>query len=115
MQPSRKKELLAAYKQRPSQGGLYCIACAESGKRFIDFTVDLSGMKNRFSFCTATGTPFHHCMRADEKRYGASAFTFEVLESIPQKEGENLQDYREGLKILCDACRSQIPPENLYV
>ncbi len=114
MNPSRKKELLSEYKQKEKNGGIYAIRCSANDKRWIDCTQDLPGMKNRFDFCVLTNTALHHALQKDWKTYGAGAFTFDTLETVPPKEGELEADYKHGLELLRDCLRDECPPELRY-
>lgn len=114
MDTSRKKELINAYKQQEKEGGVFAVNCTVSGKRWIDCTRNLAGMKNRLEFCVLTNSPIHHCLQADWKAYGPSSFVFEVLETVTPKEGESLQDYQRGLELLRDYLREECPAEKRY-
>ncbi len=114
MDPSRKKELVNAYKQKEKEGGVYCIRCTKTGKQWIDCTQDLAGMKNRLDFCILTNTAIHHALQADWNTQGASSFVFEVLEAAVPKEGQTSQDYQRDLELLRDLFREECPPEKRY-
>lgn len=114
MNPSRKKEILQSYKLQGMQGGVYAIHCTANGKRWIDCATNLVGMENRLSFSIQTNSPPIHQLQKDWEAYGASAFVFEVLETMPQKEEETPQDYRDSLALLRDCHRSEYPADQLY-
>lgn len=114
MNISRKKELVDAYKQREIIGGIYAIVCEKTGKRMIDCTADLAGAKNRFAFSASTQTCIFHSLQADWNQHGASAFSFQVLETLPKQEDETLADYKKGLALLRDCIREETPVDRLY-
>lgn len=115
MDSSRKKELINAYKQKAPTGGVFAVRCTATGKRWIDSTRDLAGMKNRFDFSVLTNAPIHHCLQADWRAHGASCFAYEVLETLAPKEGELPQDYRHSLEVLRDCLREEDPQEERYL
>lgn len=95
-----KKALKEQYKNRVCTGGIYCIKCAESSKRWIRSTIDLSGSKNRFDFSVSTNSCPEIYMREDWNRYGASSFAFEILEEITKKETQSNQEFADDIEIL---------------
>lgn len=114
MNPANRKEMVEAYKQREVVGGVYAICCQPTGKRMIETTTDLKGIRNRFDFSVNMNTCIHHVLQGDWKAYGASAFSFEVLETVPKKEEESMEDYQKGLKLLRDMLREETPADGLY-
>ena len=114
MDSSRKKALADAYKQREILGGVYAIGCSSGGKRLLDMTTDLAGAKNRFQFSASTGLCPHHSLKEDWERFGAKAFSFEVVETLPKKEEESAGEYRESLSALLEMVRQGISAEELY-
>ena len=115
MQPTRKKELRDAYKQREIVGGIYCILCAATGKRWIEMTTDMAGAKNRFLFSVQMNSCIHPALSKDWTAYGAAAFSFEALETVAKREDEALSDYKDGLLYLRDCHRTECPPGDLYL
>lgn len=114
MNPSKKKDLIDAYKRREIVGGVYAIRCTATGRRMIELTTDLQGAQNRFDFSIQANTCLHHLMQADYKAHGAASFSFEVLERVPKKEEEAIADYQKGLALLRDCLREECPPGQLY-
>ena len=100
MDASRKKELVNTYKQRDIAGGVYAIVCSPTGNRLLDAAVDLAGAENRFQFSVNTNLCPHHSLQKDWREYGSGSFSFEVVETLPKKEEETMQEYRESLKAL---------------
>ena len=114
MNPSHKKDLIAAYKQQKRLGGVYTVRCTDNQKQWIECTPNMEGMKNRFNFCVSTNVCIYHALQADWSRLGSSAFQFEVLESLPQKEDISPADYQEELRLLRDCLRAEVPAELQY-
>lgn len=95
-----KKALKEQYKNRVCTGGIYCIKCAESLKKWIRSTIDLSGSKNRFDFSIATNSCPETYMKEDWNLYGASSFAFEILEEITKKETQSYQEFAYDIEAL---------------
>ncbi len=114
MEPSKKKQLLEAYRQREIIGGIYAIRCAPTGKAFMDSAVDLAGIQNRFQFSLNTKTCIHQALQADWRKYGTDAFSFEVLETVAKKEEESMEEYKHGLSLMRDCLKAEMAPEERY-
>ncbi|MDK2809277.1 MAG: hypothetical protein PWP24_2015 [Clostridiales bacterium] len=95
-----KKALKEQYKNRICVGGIYCIKCTESTKKWIRSAINLSGAKNRFDFSVSTNSCPEICMREDWNRYGASSFVFEIMEEITKKETQSDREFTEDVSIL---------------
>ncbi|MDF2485962.1 MAG: hypothetical protein K0R46_2130, partial [Herbinix sp.] len=49
-----KKEIKEQYKNRTVIGGVYCIKCNGSGRKWIKSTKDITGQINKFEFFVST-------------------------------------------------------------
>lgn len=110
----RRKALSAAYKEKPAAGGVVAIVCAATGRRVIQATPDLQGMKNRFRFSVATGSCILGKLQADWNRLGADAFSLEVLEELSQKPDQDARSFRQDLQTLEALWREKYSPQQLY-
>ncbi len=82
----RKKELKQQYKEMPIEAGVYQIKNNQNGKLFIGSTRNfktLNGLK--FSLEAGTASPTNKALQEDWNHYGASAFNFEILETLKKK------------------------------
>ena len=59
--------------------------------------VDIKGLKNRFAFARATGSCILPAMRPQWEKYGKDAFSFEVLETLEQSEGQSAEDFARDI------------------
>ena len=73
----QKKELTAAYKSRPTEGGICAIRNTVSGRVLVLTAMDPRGQQNRFLFSVSTGSCTFLPLQEDWSRCGASAFTFD--------------------------------------
>ena len=94
----RKKELTAAYKSRPTEGGICAIR-------------DPRGQQNRFLFSASTGSCTFLPLQEDWSRCGASAFTFEILETLKKRPEQTDRAYREDLEVLAEAWKERLTAE----
>lgn len=102
MDISSKKALKAQYKNRMVVGGVFCIRCEAAGEAWIRATTDMQGSKNRFAFSSSTNFCPEACMAQAWKQYGASAFSFEVLEEIEKKEAQTDREFSDDVAILLE-------------
>jgi hypothetical protein len=95
----RKKELKQEYKQRPVVAGVFQIRNLESGRFFFGSSLNMHGPLDRNRFLLAIGKHANEELQRDWNELGPDAFSFEVLETIPQRD-EPEPDYSEDLAIL---------------
>jgi group I intron endonuclease len=100
MDKSRQTALKREYKENRRPAGVYQIKNTLTGKIFIGSSVDVNARINRhkagFAFLDSHEMP---ALIADVKKYGADAFTFEVLETL-EGEYDSDAELREDLKLL---------------
>jgi len=97
-----KKELRDQYKNRICIGGVYCIKCHGNSKSWLGSATDLQGFKNRFSFSVMTNSCPELYMKEDWNEFGASSFTFEVLEEISKKDTQTAGEFAEDVATLLE-------------
>ena len=114
MDKQKRKEMTAAYREQRAQGGVVAIVCAATGRRLLMSGADLRGMQNRFRFASATGSCVSPRIQADWSRYGADAFSLEVLETLEQKEDQDAAAFRGDVRALEELWREKYAPEELY-
>ena len=110
MDKYRKKQLLQSYKAQPLVGGVYAITNAVTGKRILSFTTDLRGSRNRFEFAQQMNSCVHPQLQDDWARLGGKSFSFDVLESLTQREGQSDSDFRDELEALFDVVSAGASP-----
>lgn len=109
-----RKSLTAAYKEKRALGGVAAVVCTLTGKRLLLSGADLRGMQNRFDFSKATGSCVSPRLQSDWNRFGADAFSFEVLETLEQQPTQDAAAFRADLKALEELWRERCKPEELY-
>lgn len=114
MDSQKKKELIAGYKERKISGGVYMITNTKTGMRLLAAETNLEGSKNKFDFCIKTNLCSYPKLQEEWKRYGAQAFTFEVLDEIEKKDAQMLSSFQENLEGLLSLRRAQYPQSSLY-
>lgn len=78
----QKKELLRQYKETPRPMGVFQIKNQATGKALLLKALDIPGIINRHQLELERGLHRNKELQADWNRYGASAFSFDVLEQI---------------------------------
>jgi hypothetical protein len=84
--PTSRAEKIRAYKETPVEAGLYRIACAVNGRVFLGSAKNLRGPLNRHKFLLSIGNHPIRVLQEDWARYGADAFSFEVVAKVQPKD-----------------------------
>lgn len=100
MDAHAKKTLKAQYKNRIVIGGVFCIRCEAAQAAWLRSTTDMQGSQNRFAFSVLTNCSPEVCMTAAWKQYGASAFSFEVLETLEKKDDQTEREFSDDIGVL---------------
>lgn len=79
----RRKEWIELYKQARKAAGVYCVRNDATGRLLLGSSVNLHGPLNRHRSELRYGS--HRCaaLQADWDRLGEEAFTFEILDRVP--------------------------------
>lgn len=91
---SERKAAVSAYKERKVEAGIYAIRCSASGETWVGSAPDLSTIQNRQFFTLRQGGNMAKTMQAAWNEHGADAFTFEVLETLPEEDMALSRDRR---------------------
>lgn len=102
------------YKNRKQLGGVFAVRNAGNRKSYVQYTGDINGSRNRFEFSRTTGGCAFKLMEEDFKKFGAGAFTFEIIEQLEQKEGQTDAEFQEELKALYGIITEGMDKEELY-
>ena len=102
MDPGKRKNLKDVYKEQPSVGGVFCIACSGNHRNWIKATRNIAGQQNKYNFAMATGVCPEPAMRSEWLQYGAASFSFKVLETLTKKETQTDADFGDDLGVLLD-------------
>lgn len=100
MDACAKKALKAQYKNRTVVGGVFCIRCAPADEAWLRSTTDMQGARNRFTFSVSTNFCPEPCMAEAWARYGASAFSFEALETLEKKDAQTDREFSDDIAVL---------------
>lgn len=102
MDKTTKKALKEQYKNRTLIGGVYCIKCNGNVNLWIRSTTDMQGSKNRFLFSLSINSCPETCMIEAWNQFGASSFTFEILEILQKKETQTEREYGDDVNTLLE-------------
>lgn len=114
MDKQSKKEMSAAYKEKKKIGGIYAVRNTATGRALLGAAPDMDGFRNRFAFSQATGGCVQPKLDDDWKKYGASAFVLEVLETLEKKETQTDREFTDDLKTLKELWLEKTDPASLY-
>lgn len=102
MEKLSKKDLKEQYKNRVIIGGVYCVKCNSNSNLWIRATKDMQGSKNRFVFSVSTNSCPEMCMLEAWKQFGASDFSFEIIEEIQKKETQTEREFSDDVNTLLE-------------
>jgi hypothetical protein len=88
MKGADRKAAIAAYKERKPALGVYAVRCAASGELWVGATPNLDTIRNRLWFGLRLGNDPHPDLQAAWRLHGGDAFSFEILERLPDEEGD---------------------------
>lgn len=100
MNADRRKALRDAYKSKPVIGGVCCIRCSGNGRVCIQSTRNIEGLRHRFDFAISMETAPDPTLRGEWEQYGASSFSFSVLDEITKKEGQTDREFADDIDAL---------------
>lgn len=77
-----RHDLKREYREREKPAGVFQIKNTANGKVFLGSSLNLEGSLNRNRFALDVGSHLNKALQEDWQRYGAGAFTLEVLEVV---------------------------------
>ena len=111
MERERKRELIAAYKQREIQGGLHLIENRQTGRALLLPTPNLAGAESRFAFCHKTHTSPHPKI----KDWGDGAdFRITLLDTLDLEEDWDRRRVRQELAALSELWQEKLAGRDWY-
>lgn len=109
-----KKEIISAYKEQKSVGGIYIIRNTRSGKLFLDATPNIVGIENRFEFSKKTKLCFTIKLQKEWKPENSDDFTIEILEELEMGADQTKKSFKEDLEILKKMWQEKLAGECFY-
>jgi len=99
--PSRK-ELKREYREKPLVPGVFQIKNKVNGKLFLGSSLNINGPLNAHEFMLSSGSHRNTELQADYKKFGADAFSFDVLGVVKVRDepGFNLKEELQALEQL---------------
>jgi hypothetical protein len=113
---SRRKELLAQYKQTRPEAGVYRIVNSQSDKALLGSTANLSSVRNRMKFAQSTNSPgaLDQRLMKDIRQFGINAFSLEVLDVLETRPKMTRAEVLADLAALEALWREKLDPSLLY-
>jgi hypothetical protein len=83
-QQDRRKELRSQFEQALPEAAVYRIVNSQNNKALLGSTMNMTGIRNRFTFARSNNAPGGLDMRLskDIRQYGFDAFSLEILEVL---------------------------------
>ncbi|MHB8127166.1 MAG: GIY-YIG nuclease family protein [Desulfitobacteriaceae bacterium] len=110
----RKKVLRDEYKERKTTGGVYKITNMTNDRYVLQGEINVQRFRSRFEFAQKTGSCVLFKLQNEWSKYGAEAFTFEILEEIEQKDTQTTKEFKEDLKVLEQMWAEKFNSEKTY-
>ena len=107
---SDRKTLKQEYKDTPKPMGIYRILNRSNGKCLVGRSVNIPGLFNRERFMLKLGDHRNLPLQEDWKRFGADAFTFEVLEDLEAPDDSPDHNPKEDLVALEELWIEKLSP-----
>ena len=82
MHPTRKRELIRAYKETARPMGVYRVRNLTNGRALVGRSVDLPSVLNRERAALRFGAHGNRALQRDWNALGPDAFAFEVLDTL---------------------------------
>lgn len=92
MKGDERKAVVAAYRERKVESGIYAVRCAPSGQIWVGRAPDLSTIQNRLWFTLRLGRNTHRSLQEAWNAYGVETFSFEVVERLEDEETGHVRD-----------------------
>ncbi|MFA7262533.1 MAG: GIY-YIG nuclease family protein [Caulobacter sp.] len=86
MSRERRKELLAAYRERKPRPGVFAVRCAATGQVWVQATPNLDNCRNGVWFPLKIGSHPNKGLQAEWKAHGEAAFAFEEVEALEEED-----------------------------
>jgi len=97
-----RKDLKREYKEKPHIPGIFQIKNLKNGKVLLGSSLNIDGPLNAHEFMLSSGSHRNRDLQLDYKKFGAKAFSFDVLAFIElsNKPGFNVEDELQLLEQL---------------
>lgn len=86
MSKERRKELLAAYKEKKPRPGVFAVRCTATGQVWVQAAANLENCQNGVWFPLKLGSHPNKALQAEWKIHGADAFVFEEVEALAEED-----------------------------
>lgn len=111
MEKLSRKALKEQYKNRVIIGGVYRIKCKSCNDTWLRATADMQGSKNRFQYSVSTNSSPEICMMKAWDQFGASDFSFEIIEEIQKKETQTNREFTDDINTLLELWTEKLNSE----
>lgn len=103
----RRREILADWKERRPDMGVFALVCTATGDVFMGTSRDLDNAANRHLFQLETQLHPNRSLQALWNRYGRDAFAQEKIETLEYERPDEIT--AEDLKALLSLCLENRP------
>ena len=105
-----RKEAMRQYRETHRPAGVFRVTHLPSGRVLLGANVNVAAMLNRVQAQLSLGSHPNRQLQSDWDADGATAFTFEVLDTLPPPETPN-EDASAGLETLLELWKDTLGPD----
>ena len=107
MDTKKRKELLAAYKERHPEMGVIGFQCRATGEMFLTTAADTAAKFNRVRFQLSTGKHPNKRLQELWTQHGESGFELQAVKCLEYE--DTAEDHTEELETLYELCLLENP------
>ena len=114
---TRRKELVAKYKETQPEAGVFRILNSKNGKAFLGSVPNVANIRGQMEFAKSTKAMLsilNQPLRNDIRAFGIDAFSLEILEILDITPGMTAEEIRRDLATLEELWREKFDPALLY-
>lgn len=104
-----RKDIIREYKERRPKAGVFMVKNTVNGRILLGSSLNIEGPLNKHRFMLQIGSHRNAAMQRDWKEFGAEAFVFEILETVPPSDKPGF-DVDDELKLLEEIWIEKLDP-----
>ena len=113
---TRRKELVAQFKEARPEAGVYRIVNTRTGRCLLGCSPNLASVRGKLDFARSTNSAgvLDLRLRSESRQFGIDAFELEVLEVLPTTPEMTPEQIRTDLTLLTALWRERLDAKQLY-
>ncbi len=108
------KRHIDADTERANVGGVFIVRNNSNGKVYLDCTLDIKDVENRFELSRKINSCIFLKLKKDWEASGPDAFSFDILQILPKSKDQTNEGFMDDLMTLKNIKLEQYEPDLLY-